>query len=305
MSKSLRALFHCKWGDDMPTYKDALVINEQYAIDNNKEDSAIKVLLLHFSQMTSSALLLHLDDEMPEDQYREFLYGVDQYIIHHIPVQHITGREYFFGYEFLITPDVLIPRFETEELVANTLLLYDDVFDGKNVQVVDIGTGSGCLAITLDLEEPNMHVTATDISKEALAVATKNNEQLRAQVTFLEGDLLEPLLGQRFDIVISNPPYIPNDEYVEQIVKDQEPHLALFGGEDGLDFYRSILQNVDQILNDSFLLAFEHAYDKASEIKALIEQHLPGVTIVQKKDMQGKDRMTFAYKIWEKTYIYL
>lgn len=281
----------------MPTYKDALVINEQYAIDNAKEDSAIKVLLLHFSQMTSSELLLHLDDDMPDVQYRAFLYGVDKYIIHNIPVQHITGREYFFGYEFTVTPDVLIPRFETEELVANTLLLYDDLFDGKEVNVVDIGTGSGCLAITLDLEEANMHVTATDISKDALAVAKSNNDTLGANVTFLEGDLLEPLKGHKYDIVISNPPYIPNDEYVEEIVKDQEPHLALFGGEDGLDLYRGILQDVQTILKDTYLIAFEHAYDKKDELKALIEQHLPGVTIVQKKDMQGKDRMTFAYKI--------
>jgi release factor glutamine methyltransferase len=281
----------------MPTYKDALVINEQYAIDNAKEDSAIKVLLLHFSQMTSSELLLHLDDEMPDVQYRAFLYGVDRYIIHHIPVQHITGREYFFGYEFKVSPDVLIPRFETEELVANTLLLYDDLFNGKEVDVVDIGTGSGCLAITLDLEETNMHVTATDISDKALLIAKTNNDRLGASVTFLEGDLLEPLSGKRFDIVISNPPYIPNDEYVEDIVKDQEPHLALFGGEDGLDLYRRILQGIDANLNETFLIAFEHAFDKAREIKALIKQHLPGVTIVQKKDMQGKDRMTFAYKI--------
>ena len=279
----------------MPTYREVLTINEQYAIDNEKEDSAVKVLLLHFSNLSSSQLLLNLDEEMPDQQYQDFLYGVDRYIIQNIPVQHITGHEYFFGYEFKVNADVLIPRFETEELVANTLLLYDDLFDGKEVDIVDIGTGSGCLAITLDLEEPNMRVIATDISSVALTVAQENNNTLGANVTFLEGDLLAPLAGYKFDIVISNPPYIPNKEFVESIVKDQEPHLALFGGEDGLDLYRGILKGVKSILKDKYLIAFEHGFDKAKELKKLIHSHLPEATIVQKKDMQGKDRMTFVH----------
>lgn len=279
----------------MPTYREALTINEQYAIDNDKEDTAVKILLLHFSEMDSSQLLLCLDEEMPDDQYQDFLYGVDRYIIQNIPVQHITGKEYFFGYEFKVTPDVLIPRFETEELVANTLLLYDELFDGQAVDVVDIGTGSGCLAVTLDLEEPNMTVTATDISADALAIAKENNVTLGAEVTFLEGDLLEPLKGKTFDIVISNPPYIPNQEFVESVVKDQEPHLALFGGEDGLDLYRGILNDVSSILKEKYLIAFEHGFDKAKDLKKLIQSHLPDATIVQKKDMQGKDRMTFVH----------
>lgn len=280
----------------MPTYREILRINEQYAIDNAKEDSAVKILLLFFANMSSTELLLQMDDEMPDKQYQDFLYGVDRYIIQDIPVQHITGKEYFFGYEFKVSPDVLIPRFETEELVANTLLMYDDVFDGKAVDVVDIGTGSGCLAVTLSLEEAMMTVTATDISEAALAVAKENNQLLGGHVTFYQGDLLEPLQGQRFDIVISNPPYIPDDEFVEDIVKQQEPHLALFGGQDGLDLYRRMLAGLPAILKDTYLVAFEHGYDKAKALAKLIKQHLPGSTIVQKKDMQGKDRMTFAYK---------
>jgi release factor glutamine methyltransferase len=279
----------------MPTYREILRINEQYAIDNNKEDSAIKILLLHFSKMTSSELLTKLDEEMPEQQYNEFLYGVDRYIIKNIPVQHITSKEYFFGYDFYITPDVLIPRFETEELVAHTLLMYDELFFGKEVDVLDIGTGSGCVGITLSLEEKTMNVVATDISEKALEVAKKNNIDLGANVTFLKGNLLEPVRNRTFDIVISNPPYIPDEEYVEEIVKDREPHIALFGGKDGLDMYRKILQDVKTILKDQYLVAFEHAYNKATDLKALIETYLPEATIVQKKDMQGKDRMTFAY----------
>ena len=203
----------------MPSYREVLIINEQYAIDNGKEDTGVKLLLLHFSRMESSDLLLSFDKDMPDDMYQEFLYGVDRYIIQNIPVQHIIGHEYFFGHQFIVNEDVLIPRFETEELVANTLMLYDEVFDGEPITVVDIGTGSGCLSITLDLEETNMTVFATDISNEALAVAKENNEALGGHVTFLQGDMLKPLEGMKFDMIISNPPYIPNEEYVEEIVK--------------------------------------------------------------------------------------
>ncbi len=280
----------------MPTYKEALNINEKYAIDNNKEDSAIKRLLLHFSNMDSSDLILNLSEEMPIEVYDEFLYGVDKYIIKNIPVQHIIGYEYFFGHKFKVNSDVLIPRFETEELVANVLEQYDNVFDGEPVKVVDIGTGSGCLAVTLSVEEKNMQVSATDISKEALEVAKANNESLGGTVTFYQGDLYEPLKNQKFDILVSNPPYIPNDEFVEGLVKDNEPHVALFGGKDGLDFYRKIIEGAESILNDKYIIAFEHAYDKAKELKKIIKKNIKDCEIIQKKDMQGKDRMTFVIK---------
>lgn len=280
----------------MPTYKEALNINEKYAIDNNKEDSAIKRLLLHFSNMESSDLILNLNEEMPGDEYDQFLYGVDRYITQNIPVQHIIGYEYFFGYKFKVNGDVLIPRFETEELVANVLEQYDNVFDGENVKVVDIGTGSGCLAVTLSVEEKNMDVSATDISKEALEVAKHNNDSLGGSVTFYQGDLYEPLKNQKFDVLVSNPPYIPNEEFVEGLVKDNEPHVALFGGKDGLDFYRKIIEGAESILNDKYLIAFEHAYDKAKELKKIINKNIKDVEVIQKKDMQGKDRMTFIIK---------
>lgn len=280
----------------MPTYRQALQINEVYALDNGKEDTAIKILLLHFSNMNSSDLLLNFDQEMPAEKYQEFLYGVDKYIIKNIPVQHITGTEYFFGYEFNVNGDVLIPRFETEELVANMLLLYDEVFDGAKVNTVDIGTGSGCLAITLDKEEQNMTVSATDISEEALNVARSNNEKLEANVTFLQGDMLKPLAGQKFDIIVSNPPYIPNEEFVESLVKENEPHVALFGGEDGLDFYRQILDGAKELLNDKFIIGFEHAFNKSKELKRIIKKNFEDVEVIQKKDLQGKDRMTFVVK---------
>lgn len=280
----------------MPTYREVLLINETYALDNFKEDSGVKLLLLHFSRLSNADLLLSMDQQIPEDVYKEFLYGVDRYVTQNIPVQHILGYEYFYGYKFVVSKDVLIPRYETEELVANVLMMYDEVFENKDVDVLDLGTGSGCLAITLDLEEPHMTVTATDISDKALETATLNNENLESNVTFYKGDWFEPVQGKTYDIIVSNPPYIPENEYVEDLVVDNEPDIALFGGEDGLEFYRTILSQAKEHLNDSYIIAFEHAYNKAQQLRNIIIEHFGDVEIIQKKDMQGKDRMTFIVK---------
>jgi len=280
----------------MPTYKEILRINEQYALDNQKEDSGVKLLLLHFAKIDSAELLLSLNEEMPEKLYQDFLYGVDRYVAKNIPVQHIIGYQEFYGYKFIVNSDVLIPRFETEELLGNILILSEELFGDNQISVVDVGTGSGCLGITIDLEEENTKVTATDISEKALNVAIENNKVLGANVTFLQGNLLEPLQGMKFDMLVSNPPYIPNKEFVEGLVKDNEPKVALFGGVDGLDFYRKIIKDAENILNDRYIIAFEHAFNKAKDLKKIIKKHLKDVEIIQKKDLQGKDRMTFIIK---------
>ena len=280
----------------MPTYQQALKINEQYAADNGKEPSAIKLLMLHFSCLSSAHLVAKLNDEMDQTTYKKFLRAVDEYIINNKPVQYITENEYFYGYKFNVNSCVLIPRFETEELVTNVLELKNEYFKDRKVKLVDIGTGSGCLAIALALEDKNIEAYGTDISEEALSIAKENNDTLNANVTFYQGDLLQPVIDQKFDILVSNPPYIPNNEEVSPLVKNYEPHIALFGGEDGLDYYRKIIMDAEKILNDRYIIAFEHAYDKAKEIKKLCKKHLKHVRIIQKKDMQGKDRMTFVLK---------
>ncbi|MCF7926612.1 MAG: peptide chain release factor N(5)-glutamine methyltransferase [Candidatus Izimaplasma sp.] len=280
----------------MPTYKELLTINEQRARDYNKEPSAIKLLMLHFSKLSNEKLYASLEEIMPKESQSQFLDAVELHIVKNIPVQHIMGYEHFFGRRFKVNEDVLIPRFETEELLSELLLLYDEVFAGKEVDVVDIGTGSGCLAISLDLEESNMHVTATDISQKALDVAKENNTLLNGSVSFLKGNGLTPLKNHKFDILVSNPPYIPNQEAVDPLVKDNEPAVALFGGEDGLDLYHHILKEAKHYLNERFIIGFEHAYDKKDTLKQLINTYFTDVKIIQKKDMQGKDRMTFIIK---------
>ncbi len=283
-------------GENMKTYLEILKEKEIYALNHQKEPTAMKLLMLHVSEKSNEQLLMGLSDEMPENQAELFSQLAQKYVEDGYPVQHLIGFEYFFGYPFIVNEHVLIPRYETEELAQHILLYYDEFFDGKKIDAVDIGTGSGCLAIAISLEENNINMVATDISEEALLVAEKNNEQLKSQVTFLKGDMLEPVLDYAFDLLISNPPYIPNEEYVEALVKDHEPHVALFGGLDGLDFYRKILKDADKVMKPTFMMAFEHAFDKAKELKGLILEYFPNATVVQKKDMQGKDRMTFVFQ---------
>ena len=197
-------------------------------------------------------------------------------------------------HKFIVNDDVLIPRFETEELVANVLSTYDDVFEGASVKVVDVGTGSGAIGVTLAVEEPNMEVTVTELSEAALEVAKQNAKNLGANVTFYQGDMLQPLIerGLKFDILVSNPPYIPLTEDVDPLVKDNEPHLALFGGEDGLKFYRQILKDAHKVVNEKNIIAFEHAYNHKEAMAELVMQHFPNAKFETLKDLNGKDRMT-------------
>ena len=219
---------------------------------------------------------------------------LDKYIIENKPVQYIIGYETFYGYDFIVNEGCLIPRFETEELVENILYKFDELFD-KEVDVVDIGTGSGCIAITLALEEKRMKVVATDISTEALALAKENALKLNANVEFIQGDMLNPVMNRKFDILVSNPPYIPDSELVDPLVKDNEPNIALFGGIDGMKFYKIILSQARSILKDKYLIAFEHAYDKGDAMKILAKTYFPEATVEVLKDMQGLDRMTLIY----------
>ena len=261
---------------------------------NHKEDGAAKLLLLHVTKLESHILIAKLSEESPEFVVTQFNELIRKYVFENVPVQHLTGVEYFFGYEFNVNEDVLIPRFETEELVNNILMTYDELFAGKEVKVVDVGTGSGAIAITLELEEPNMNVIATDISNEALEIARANNTKLGANVNFYQGDMLAPLKDRKFDIFVSNPPYIPAEEQVDSLVYDNEPHVALFGGSDGLYFYRIILENAQKYLNETNFLAFEHAYDKGEEMVKLAKTYFPNSEVRLLKDLQGKDRMTIV-----------
>ncbi len=277
------------------TYKKFIRTMEEKAALNNKEESSVVLLLERILNIDSSKLFLIMNDEIKEDEINKFNSLFDRYLFNNEPIQYLVGKSTFYGYDFKVNENVLIPRFETEELVENVLYRYDKYFKGKKVDVCDLATGSGCIAITLSLEESNMNVTASDISKEALEVAEFNNKNLGANVKFLCGDMLKPFEGMKFDIFVSNPPYIPDTELVDSLVKDNEPNIALFGGSDGLKFYRIILSGLKPLLKEKVLIAFEHGFDKKEEMIALSKTYFPDAKVEVLKDLEGKDRMTFIY----------
>ncbi len=274
----------------------ALILKAQVlAVEKDKEESAVILLLEHVTSLKTNQLFLRMQEEVEEKIEQGFWALFKKYLDENIPVQYLVGYSCFYGYDFIVNEHVLIPRFETEELVENILYRYDQYFKGQTVDVCDLATGSGCIGISLALEEKHMRVVATDISSEALEVARENNDKLGADVTFLKGDMLEPLQGRRFDIFVSNPPYIPEDEPVMSLVKENEPNLALFGGKDGMKFYRIILSGVKPFLKDRAILCFEHGYDKKEEMLKLAAQYFEDARVEVLKDLEGKDRMTFIY----------
>lgn len=276
------------------TYQKFLKQQTKRALELNKEETAIKLLILELSGKNGASFVASLSDELPKVQEEIMLKAIDEYLIKNRPVQHIIGYSYFYGYKMIVSEEVLIPRPETEELVGYVLSKYDDVFSGKKVKVVDVGTGSGAIAIALSKEEPNMEVSASDISSTAIQVAKQNAINNDTKVDFLVGDMLEPFINknEKFDILVSNPPYIPDDEYVESIVLDNEPHIALFGGNDGMHFYDIILSGANKILNYPNVIAFEHSFSKKKEMAQLAKKYFPSGKLEQIKDLNGKDRFT-------------
>ena len=268
---------------------------EQLAASMDKEESAVILLLEYVTKENSTGLYTKLHEEVSKEIQESFQSLFHRYLYENEPVQYLIGSSCFYGYDFKVTKDVLIPRYETEELVEQVLYRYDSYFKWQQVDVCDLATGSGCIGITLALEERLMRVVATDISKDALRIAKENSEKLGANVEFLEGDMLEPVKNRKFDIFVSNPPYIPEKENVMSLVKDNEPNIALFGGEDGMKFYRIILENVHTLLKEKAIVCFEHGYDKKEEMLALAKHYFPEARVEVLKDLEGKDRMTFIY----------
>lgn len=281
----------------MASYKQTLLAAKKQLQNAECGEQAAFMLLLELAQMEAHNLYMEFDQEIPEGVNKRFQDGVAR-LAKNEPLAHILGYEWFYGYRFLVNEDVLIPRPETEELVANILSAYDDFFktDGNNI-AADIGTGSGAIAIALKKEEPSLHVLATDISKEAVDVAVRNAELNEVSVSFCIGDMLEPLIDRdlKVDILISNPPYIPKEEVLETSVKDHEPHVALFGGEDGLKYYRIIFEKAKQVLKPKSMMAFEMGWNQREALLNEVKAYFPDAYAEVLKDINGKDRMLFVY----------
>lgn len=206
------------------------------------------------------------------------------------PVQYIVGNVDFYGNTFDVNKNVLIPRFETEGLVEKTLKYINMYF--SNSKIVDLGTGSGCIAVTLKKALPNSIVDAVDISKSALEVAISNSKKLNADVNFIQGDMLKPL-NDKYDVIISNPPYIAYDEEIMDIVKNNEPHMALYASNSGLKFYEDILRESSNYLNERSIIAFEIGETQGEYIKNYALKYFNDSEILIEKDIYGRDRYVF------------
>lgn len=277
---------------------EALKWASSFLKEKDRDENAGELLLRFFLDMDRSKMLANLREELDADVGVRFINAVYDHAAG-IPVQYIMGYEEFFGRVFTVNEHVLIPRPETEELVLGALERMDRLFGAEEaVEVLDVGTGSGAIGITLKLERPHLKVTASDISGDALEVARKNAADLAAEVIFEKGDLLKSFMvnGEKFSVVISNPPYIPtgDKEDMSIVVTDHEPHQALFAGEDGLDIYRRFMEELPFVLKEKALVGFEVGAGQSKAVSDLLQQAFPAVQIETVYDINGKDRIVFA-----------
>ena len=211
-----------------------------------------------------------------------------------IPVQYIVGNVDFYGYNFKVNENVLIPRFETEELVEKTIKYINKYLD-KKVDILDLGTGSGCIAITLK-KELDCNVDAVDISPKALEIAKLNAKNNNVDITFYEGDMLSPI-NKKYDVIISNPPYIAYNEEIMEIVKNNEPHTALYAEDNGLKYYKDIISNANKYLKEKSIIAFEIGEKQGNLILEYAKNYFKDSIITVEKDMQNRDRFVFIINI--------
>ena len=207
------------------------------------------------------------------------------------PVQYIVGNVDFYDINLLVNKNVLIPRFETEYLVEKTINYAKKL--KEPLDILDIGTGSGAIAITL-AKHLNSKVIATDISEKALEIAQKNAKRNNTKINFKQSDILKNVKG-KFDIIISNPPYISKDEIIDPLVKDNEPSLALYADNKGLYFYEEILKNIKPYLKEKSIIAFEIGMTQSEDITKIAQKYLPKAKIITEQDLTQKNRYIFIF----------
>lgn len=279
------------------TIKEMIDSSIEKIVEFGKEERAAYELVRDVLKIEVYEMYDQMNEALEDDIIDEIQKRVDKYL-HDIPLQHILGYETFYGRDIIVNEHVLIPRQETEELVENILYNIDDYFEKyEEIKVADIGSGSGAIAITLDLEEVRTKVYGVDISSDAVITACDNNDKHNADVTFYTGDLLEPLIKNNIivDVLVSNPPYIPNQQPLESVVVDHEPHIALFGGEDGADFYRRILKDAHKVIGHRALIAFEIGYDQKQLLEKEVIKYFPNAYYEFLNDLRGKNRMLLIY----------
>lgn len=239
-----------------------------------------KIMSLGFSRPESEELV-KVSKNIEKD-YQKLLEGY--------PIQYLIGYVDFYGYKINVNENVLIPRYETEYLVEKTINYSKKMFDSK-LDILDLGTGSGAISIALG-KKLESNVTGVDISDKALEVAKNNALQNNININFIKSDMLENVTG-KYDIVISNPPYIDSEEKIMDSVKKYEPHLALYAEDNGLYFYKNILSNIKPYLKEKFIIAFEIGWWQGKLIEMISKEYFEGSKVLTLKDLTNRDRYIF------------
>ena len=260
---------------------------EEKLIVQGEEAESLSFVYRSLKNLSFTDFVFALQQEVTEEE-KQFVEEIYKKLAAHIPAQYIIGHAEFFGMQLKVDERVLIPRPETEELVE--LILAEN--PKENLKVLDIGTGSGAIALALAKNRPDWSVTATDISQDALELATENAKTQDLNLSFIKSDCFSEI-SAKYDIIVSNPPYISRADEVEVglNVLHSEPHLALFADEDGLAIYRRIAEDSKDYLNDGGKIYLEIGYKQGQSVPALFKENFPKKRVRTLKDQFGQDRM--------------
>ena len=260
---------------------------EEKLIVQGEEAESLSFVYRSLKNLSFTDFVFALQQELTEEE-KQFVEEIFKKLAAHIPAQYIIGHAEFFGMQLKVDERVLIPRPETEELVE--LILAENLKD--NLKVLDIGTGSGAIALVLAKNRPDWSVTAADISQDALELATENANVQNLNLSFIKSDCFSKI-SSKYDIIVSNPPYISREdqEEVGLNVLHSEPHLALFADEDGLAIYRRIAESSKDYLNDGGKIYLEIGYKQGQSVPALFTENFPEKRVRTLKDQFGQDRM--------------
>ena len=260
---------------------------EEKLIVQGEEAESLSFVYRSLKNLSFTDFIFALQQEVTEED-KHFVKEIYTKLVAHIPAQYIIGHAEFFGMQLKVDERVLIPRLETEELVE--LILAENP-DG-HLKVLDIGTGSGAIALALAKNRADWTITAADISQDALDLASENAERLDLEISFIKSDCLSEI-SSKYDIIVSNPPYISraDEEEVGLNVLHSEPHLALFADEDGLAIYRRIAEDSKDYLNDGGKIYLEIGYKQGQSVPALFMENIPEKRVRTLKDQFGQDRM--------------
>ena len=258
-----------------------------------KEESLARFLLMYMLDESPQLFSNSLSEKLSKENEEKYFSLIEKHIKEDVPLSHLVGFEYFYDRKFKVTKDVLSPRMETEELIYK-VVEYVKATKKNNLKILDLCTGSGIIAITLkkELDQFFIDVVASDISEEAIKVAKENAQFHNATIKFIQSDIFDNI-DEKFDIIVSNPPYIDRKDEVtmQDNVLKYDPHLALFAEEEGMYFYRNIVEKASSYLNDNGVIFFEIGYDQKDKIIKLADMN--GYSAEVYKDINGRDRMAF------------